>query len=665
MRSLPSRFISGLLFLLLLVATSSNVSLADVFTNVPEATAEGFQLVYTLPIEDQASYNLTGTVPYSVDNTNSISTPFDRIAYYLELDDGTGLQYAYASIDAFTSNINHIGLPTDSVGLSFQQLVSNMNVYSNASNVTNGTGIATGNIEFWPYNYGRTNSLGIPNASDGNYDFGDAGGLSGDYGSFQIHNYEANQTIFGYNQWGGARVEDDSDLGIGNAPSSNSDWTFAANAGDYTVKNLQILVRASELSVDSELSRAIFQRDNRNRADVPVTGTFISGISKVEARAIPRDGGSGTATDWQVIDSNPSGGAYGGNLTLDGGWYDIEVRSYDGSTLVAESQIERVGVGEVFVIAGQSNSANFGSRLLSAADDRVSAFDYNNWRHADDPMPIAGGTGGSPWPVLGDSIAAELDVPVGFISVGQGSTRVDQWLPGATNGPFEDPLYDRLKDALESLGPNGARAVLWHQGESDNGPNTSTTSYLSDLTSIISQSRIDAGYDIRWGIAQASYHPGSAEGIQQSVVDAQAIAGSFDPLNFVGALTDELIGSEWRRTDNLHFNEAGTIEHANRWFDALIENITFLQFAGDFNGDGVVDAADYTVWRDNLGATEDGSLLNGNGTGGVVDQDDYELWKDNFGASLDEAEGNSASVPEPSSVLLLLAGLALIAKRVN
>ncbi|WP_442481890.1 beta strand repeat-containing protein [Aeoliella sp. SH292] len=82
---------------------------------------------------------------------------------------------------------------------------------------------------------------------------------------------------------------------------------------------------------------------------------------------------------------------------------------------------------------------------------------------------------------------------------------------------------------------------------------------------------------------------------------------------------------------------------------------------GDFNGDGFVNLADYTVWRDNLGATE-GTLLSGNGTGGVIDADDYNAWKTNFGASSPGSLiAGTASVPEPSTVITLLAGLAATA----
>jgi hypothetical protein len=53
---------------------------------------------------------------------------------------------------------------------------------------------------------------------------------------------------------------------------------------------------------------------------------------------------------------------------------------------------------------------------------------------------------------------------------------------------------------------------------------------------------------------------------------------------------------------------------------------------GDFNFNGIVDAADYTVWRDTLGSTTD-LRADATGTGGV-NQLDYEVWKENFGNTL-------------------------------
>ena len=83
---------------------------------------------------------------------------------------------------------------------------------------------------------------------------------------------------------------------------------------------------------------------------------------------------------------------------------------------------------------------------------------------------------------------------------------------------------------------------------------------------------------------------------------------------------------------------------------------------GDFNYDGTVDAADFTVWQDNLGL--DSSALNGNGSGATtVVHADYLLWKTNFEA-LATGEEAAAAVPEPTTFFLALLALAIAPLRV-
>lgn len=66
----------------------------------------------------------------------------------------------------------------------------------------------------------------------------------------QIHNHDERQTLFAYNRWNdGVNA---SDLGIGNNTQTtfdnrvNADWTFRGNAGGYSAKTLQILVRLGQ-----------------------------------------------------------------------------------------------------------------------------------------------------------------------------------------------------------------------------------------------------------------------------------------------------------------------------------------------------------------------------------------------------------------------------------
>jgi hypothetical protein len=72
---------------------------------------------------------------------------------------------------------------------------------------------------------------------------------------------------------------------------------------------------------------------------------------------------------------------------------------------------------------------------------------------------------------------------------------------------------------------------------------------------------------------------------------------------------------------------------------------------GDFNDDGVIDTADYVVWRHSLGT--------------LYNETHYATWKSNFGATPGNGNGatTAASVPEPMSGVLLILGLILIRLR--
>lgn len=78
----------------------------------------------------------------------------------------------------------------------------------------------------------------------------------------------------------------------------------------------------------------------------------------------------------------------------------------------------------------------------------------------------------------------------------------------------------------------------------------------------------------------------------------------------------------------------------------------------DFNGDNVVDAIDYTVWRNHLGETDEANI-NNSGDGGDVGPGDYDLWKSQYGESLPGSGGLAAGViPEPGALVLATLAIA-------
>lgn len=91
------------------------------------------------------------------------------------------------------------------------------------------------------------------------------------------------------------------------------------------------------------------------------------------------------------------------------------------------------------------------------------------------------------------------------------------------------------------------------------------------------------------------------------------------------------------------------------FFDPNARLRLIVGLPGDNNRDGEVDARDYTLWRDSLGATGS-DLATDSNFDGVVNERDYLLWKEHFGLTLASSNSSaiSGAVPEPSTVWLLL-----------
>jgi hypothetical protein len=114
-------------------------------------------------------------------------------------------------------------------------------------------------------------------------------------------------------------------------------------------------------------------------------------------------------------------------------------------------------------------------------------------------------------------------------------------------------------------------------------------------------------------------------------------------------------------TVHIDFTDPERPDSQNTLFeDALVEYVMFdVGVTGDYNGDGAVNAADYTVWRDTRNSTTN-SAADGNNDG-VVDTVDYGIWKANFGASAGSAAGlDFTAVPEPTLFFYGAFGLPVI-----
>ena len=314
-----------------------------------------------------------------------------------------------------------------------------------------------------------------------------------------------------------------------------------------------------KIDLTAPASYQVVQRIAKDVGLIPIRGKTDATVTRIIAKAQPLPGMPGKATAWEVVARRRQikKGVFTGHLPATaGGWYMVQVRALRGGATIGQATIRKVGVGEVFVVCGQSNSANHGQPPQQPRSDRVAAFIGTGWRHGYDPQPLATGNGGSPWPAMGDFLVEHLGVPVAYASCGVGGTRVDQWQPDGS-------LYPRLQTVLKALGPNGARAVLWHQGESDAASRTAPRVYRDRLERVIKESRKDAGFDIPWMVAGVSYLPGLTNEQMDAVREGQRMLWE-DRVALKGPETDSLL--ELYRYDTVHFNEEGLKLHGERWF---------------------------------------------------------------------------------------------------
>lgn len=103
-------------------------------------------------------------------------------------------------------------------------------------------------------------------------------------------------------------------------------------------------------------------------------------------------------------------------------------------------------------------------------------------------------------------------------------------------------------------------------------------------------------------------------------------------------------GSAWIRVRQENLADADYEDVSDASFA-----IAAAALAGDYNGNQIVDAADYTLWRNTLGREGTGLAADGNGDQ-RVDSADYSLWKSNFGDTMGTGseERGALVVPEPS-----------------
>jgi hypothetical protein len=196
--------------------------------------------------------------------------------------------------------------------------------------------------------------------------------------------------------------------------------------------------------IQSPLDYQVFQRDSLESGEIHIKGQ-IQG-KDLESSTLQYRFGHNAKSDWVKIEEALSNGFIECSIKAPaGGWYQMEFRIVGEGETLGEYTIPHVGVGELFVVAGQSNSANHGEERQRTQTEKVSAFDGTKWQMANDPQPGASGNRGSFIPAFGDAMARHFQVPIGVVACGIGATSVREWLPEGSLFPNPPTLTGRVK----------------------------------------------------------------------------------------------------------------------------------------------------------------------------------------------------------------------------
>lgn len=309
----------------------------------------------------------------------------------------------------------------------------------------------------------------------------------------------------------------------------------------------------------------IFQRDELGNADILIEGIYKGTPTGIEARW-------NGAASWTSLTKDANGaGTFSGILTNQyQGQGTLEVR-YTNDNLIANTK-ENIGIGDIFIIAGQSNASGRGNTLNNYTHGSLKATLFgndDNWKNLADSVDgnanqvdgvSSDAASGSPWPLIATSIMASEGIPVAFVPTPKGGTSIQQWQPGS-NHTDASTLYGSMNRRISAVG-GAAKGILFFQGESDASAGTSQANYVSRLNTFINTAISDfSGLKTMVGQIGESNYAGNnnirAAQIYVSHANTNALLG---PVTYDIDLT----------VDNLHFiTDVEMVEFARRWYKAI------------------------------------------------------------------------------------------------
>lgn len=242
----------------------------------------------------------------------------------------------------------------------------------------------------------------------------------------------------------------------------------------------------------------IIQQNEHGYGEIGLSGRWFAdatlpGTGAVHVRVLQEATGAAVsrALDWSPASTNDDGTWQAQLEVPAGGLYRIETRYVPPGTPAPEwaprGDVRHfVGVGDLWIIAGQSNSAGYGRGPIEDPPTLGVHLLRNNeqWALAAHPLndstdtrhPVnreAGNPGHAPYLQFGRTLQRTLGYPIGLVQTALGGSPLTAWNPAE---PDPAPLFDNMIHCARLAGGR-VRGILWYQGETDCGADELALSY--------------------------------------------------------------------------------------------------------------------------------------------------------------------------------------------
>jgi hypothetical protein len=336
-------------------------------------------------------------------------------------------------------------------------------------------------------------------------------------------------------------------------------------ASGFIIVGPKTVSAADTITITTPTDYRMYQRNSSDQASITITGTYTGTVVSIEADF---NGGG-----YSVINSTPSGGAYTGTLTgCSLGQGTLTVRFSNNISCTATKTY--IGVGDIYVIAGQSNAVGNGDYAQTYSNLTYNATVFREddaWKLATDPTDTDT-SDGSYWPILAGKIMDNASVPIGFITTatgGKGLVSPADWAKGGSG------RYENMWNQVNDSGAASIKAVLWHQGETDAYNDVSYTQYYNAITTLSTNMYNDLPGNPKTHVALIG-QVGLA-GTTDDDIDAVRHA-QIDSWNTTYIEPGPIMHDLGPFTDNLHLDtNASLYTMGERWFAIL--NDTY--YSGD------------------------------------------------------------------------------------